>query len=51
MEDQIEQLRESAKEHGMSEAFVEWFISKRLIPAGALTSLLCPLCGKVGKVL
>ena len=46
MEDKIEQLRESAKEHGMCEEFVEWFIST----AGALTSLLCPLCGKVGKV-
>lgn len=39
MEDQIEQLRESAKDHGMSEAFVEWFISKKADSCGCFNFL------------
>lgn len=37
MEDKIEQLRESAKEHDMSEEFVEWFISKKADSCGCFT--------------
>lgn len=39
MEDQIEQLRESAKENGISTGFVEWFIEKKADSCGCFNFL------------